>query len=77
MTPVQLFLGVYMPAEPTDYERVNVIVPRELKRELIRHAENNESSLTRIMRIALRDYLTNHDKSQEKKSCQKKTRSRH
>jgi hypothetical protein len=64
-----------MPAEPTPYERVNVIISRSLKRELIRHAKENESSLTRIMRIALKDYLTNHDKGDGK--CQKTTRSRH
>jgi len=64
-----------MPAEPTDYERVNVIITRELKSELIRHAEKNDSSLTRIMRIALKDYLTTYEKKGSK--CQKTTRSRH
>jgi hypothetical protein len=46
-----------MPAEPTSYERVNVIIPRALKRELVRYAKENESSLTRIMRLALREYI--------------------
>ena len=46
-----------MPAEPTPYERVNVIIPRSLKRELIKYAKENESSLTRIMRLALREYI--------------------
>jgi len=46
-----------MPAEPTSYERVNVIIPRALKRELVRYAKENESSLTRIMRLALREYM--------------------
>lgn len=66
-----------MPAEPTQYERVNVIVPRQLKRELIRHAKENDSSLTRIMRIALKDYLTNYDKKEGGEICQKTKRSRH
>lgn len=46
-----------MPAEPTSYERVNVIIPRALKRELIKYAKENESSMTRIMRLALREYI--------------------
>jgi hypothetical protein len=46
-----------MPAEPTSYERVNVIIPRSLKRELIKYAKENESSMTRIMRLALREYI--------------------
>ena len=46
-----------MPAEPTSYERVNVIIPRQLKRELVKYAKENESSLTRIMRMALREYM--------------------
>ena len=54
-----------MPAEPTQYERVNVIISRQLKRELIRHAKENESSLTRIMRIALKDYLMKTDKEEK------------
>ena len=65
-----------MPAEPTQYERVNVIITRQLKRDLIRHAKENDSSLTRIMRIALKDYLTNYDK-QGAETCQKTKRSRH
>lgn len=52
-----------MPAEPTSYERVNVIIPRTLKRELVRHAKETDSSLTRIMKIAIKDYLTNQKKS--------------
>lgn len=47
-----------MPAEPTQYERVNVIISRSLKRELVRHAKETDSSLTRIMKIAIKDYLT-------------------
>jgi hypothetical protein len=54
-----------MPAEPTQYERVNVIISRQLKRELIRHAKENESSLTRIMRIALKDYLMKTEKEEK------------
>lgn len=46
-----------MPAEATSYERVNVIIPRQLKRELVKYAKQNESSLTRIMRMALREYM--------------------
>lgn len=46
-----------MPAEATNYERVNVIIPRQLKRELVKYAKENESSLTRIMRMALREYM--------------------
>lgn len=52
-----------MPAEPTQYERVNVIISRQLKRELVRHAKENESSLTRIMRIALKDYMSKYEKA--------------
>lgn len=59
-----------MALEPTHYERVNVIISRALKRELVRHAKENESSLTRIMRIALKDYLTKY----EGEKCQKKTK---
>lgn len=58
-----------MASEPTSYERVNVIVPRSLKRELIKAAKESDSSLTRIMRIALKDYLT---KFYGEKKCQKK-----
>jgi hypothetical protein len=59
-----------MPAEPTQYERVNVIVPRTLKRELVKVAKESDSSLTRIMRVALKDYLV---KFYGEKRCQKKT----
>lgn len=52
-----------MPAEPTQYERVNVIIPRALKRELVKHAKDTDSSLTRIMKIAIKDYLTSQKKS--------------
>jgi hypothetical protein len=49
--------GVFMPAEPTLYERVNVIVPRAMKRELVRQAKEDKTSLTHIMRNALDMWL--------------------
>ena len=52
-----------MPAEATQYERVNVIIPRSLKRELVKHAKETDSSLTRIMKLAIKDYLTTQKKS--------------
>lgn len=52
-----------MAAEPTQYERVNVIIPRSLKRELVKLAKDTDSSLTRIMKIAIKDYLTKEKKS--------------
>lgn len=52
-----------MPAAPTQYERVNVIIPRSLKRELVKLAKDTDSSLTRIMKIAIKDYLTSQKKS--------------
>lgn len=54
-----------MAAEPTQYERVNVIITRQLKRELVKHAKETESSLTRIMKLAIKDYLTKAQKSGE------------
>lgn len=54
-----------MAAEPTQYERVNVIITRQLKRELVKHAKETESSLTRIMKLAIKDYLTKTQKSGE------------
>lgn len=44
--------------QPTSYERVNVIITRALKKELVRHAKETDSSLTRILKIAIKDYLT-------------------
>lgn len=44
--------------QPTHYERVNVIITRQLKKELVKHAKETESSLTRILKIAIKDYLT-------------------
>jgi len=44
--------------QPTHYERVNVIITRALKKELVRHAKETDSSLTRILKIAIKDYLT-------------------
>ena len=49
--------------QPTHYERVNVIITRQLKRELVKHAKETESSLTRILKIAIKDYLTKNAKS--------------
>ena len=47
-----------MAVEPTNYERVAVILTRQLKRELVKHAKETDSSLTRILKIAIKDYLT-------------------
>jgi hypothetical protein len=55
-----------MPGEPTLYERVNVIVPRALKRELIRQAKEDKTSLTHIMRNALDMYLNQPKKKRVK-----------
>lgn len=44
--------------QPTHYERVNVIITRQLKKELVKHAKETDSSLTRILKIAIKDYLT-------------------
>lgn len=47
-----------MASEPTHYERVAIIITRQLKRELVKHAKETDSSLTRILKIAIKDYLT-------------------
>jgi hypothetical protein len=54
-----------MAVEPTNYERVAVILTRQLKRELVKHAKETDSSLTRILKIAIKDYLTKLKKSEE------------
>ena len=46
-----------MPAAPTSYERINVIVSRSLKRELVRQAKAGNTSLTYIMKSALNSWL--------------------
>lgn len=55
-----------MPAEPTNYERVNVIVPRSMKRELVRQAKEDKTSLTHIMRNALDMWLNQPKKKRVK-----------
>lgn len=46
-----------MPARPTDYERVNVILPRDMKRAFIRYCEDNDISMTQVMRASIKKIL--------------------
>lgn len=63
-----------MPAELTNYERVNVIITRQLKRELVRHAKETDSSLTRILKIAIKDYLIKLKKLEDEETPKKQRR---
>lgn len=46
-----------MAQRPTDYERVSVIVSRELKREFIRWCESHDITLTQAVRATIRNLL--------------------
>jgi hypothetical protein len=41
----------------TDYNRINIIVPREEKKKIVAWCQEHKMTLTSIMRIALRDFF--------------------
>ena len=54
-----------MPAELTDYERIAIIVPRTMKRKLIRIAEETDQSLTRLLKTEIKNYLANYKEKKD------------
>jgi hypothetical protein len=44
----------------TDYNRINIIVPREEKKKIVEWCQTNKLTLTSIMRIALKDFFKKH-----------------
>jgi hypothetical protein len=63
-----------MAATPTDYERVNCILPRAMKKELIRWCEDRDISITQALRASIRDLL---DRKEFKTCPPPKKKSRH
>lgn len=45
---------------PTDYNRINVIVPKEDKRKIIEWCADNRQSLTNVTRLALKEFFKKH-----------------
>jgi len=41
----------------TDYNRINIIVPREEKKKIVAWCKENKMSLTSILRMALKDFF--------------------
>ena len=59
-----------MAAKATDYERVNCIVTRDMKRDFVRWCEDHDMSMTQAMRASIRNLLN----KQEENKCQTKLR---
>lgn len=57
-----------MAATPTEYERVNCILPRELKRQLIRWCDERDISITQALKASIRELI----EKKELKVCPKK-----
>ena len=46
-----------MAARPTEYERVNCIVSRDLKREFVRWCNDHDLTITQALRASIRNLL--------------------
>ena len=62
-----------MAATPTEYERVNCILPRAMKKELIKWCDERDISITQALKASIRELLD----QKELKICPKKKKSRH
>lgn len=42
---------------PTDYNRINIIVPKDEKRKIVEWCAKNRHTLTSVLRMALKDFF--------------------